>query len=695
VTHEYFFELLTEEIPAWMLPHPQLEEKLRTLCSTELGVAGESAVTIGATSRRIYFRLGDLLEKQPDRVEEVKGPPKKIAYDAGGKPTQALLGFLRKNAATLESITASDDDYIRLRRTVAGRSTVEILASRVPSIVAELRWPKTMRWGAGDHSYIRPLHSIVSLFDGKPLPIRIFDVESGSSTVGHRILAPQRIDIRGYDDYVERLRAAYVVVDPAEREEAMRRRAAELASNMGGEPRRDSSIWEQWRYLTEYPGVVCAQFRPELLVLPEEVLVTVMRHHQKQLPVVSANRLTSSFLAVMDNVADPDRNAESGNSFVTNARFADATFFYQTDRKRSLEDRLPDLEHLQFQEKLGDYLAKSRRIERIATEIARFASVSIADVAAAARICKADLVTEMVKELTDLQGKIGGIYAREEGKPQPVWEAIYDHYLPVNIDDPLPRGAEGAVVALADKADTLAGFFSIGVRPSGSKDPFGLRRAAQGVIQILLCRTPWHIDLGVDQLIDFAFAAYGSTNAAAARRDLLDFLAERARTLLEAAPFSFAYDEIAAAMAPRWTSSLPDLVDRAAAVRAVRSEASFLSLLDSAKRITNITAGNDSSVVSENLLQHETEKRLYSLAVMTGEQIDDLVDETRYREALEAFAALAPELEHFFSDVMVMVDDEKLRNNRIALLRKAGNAARKIADVTKIVVDRSEYRSRQ
>lgn len=672
---EYFFELLTEEIPAWMLPHPQLEPRLRELAPN---------LTVNYSPRRIAFVLRDLPVKRDDEVQEVKGPPKQAAYKDGA-PTPALYGFLKKRNAKLEDLIERDDAYVWIRETVAGRRTSEILTEAIPQIIEGLRWPKMMRWGTGEHSFIRPVHSIISILDGEHLPITIFGTQSGTSTVGHRTLAPRRFDVGSYNDYVTKLELARVYVDADRRKHAMAAAAIALAKEAGGKPSDDASIWAQWQYLTEYPGLVRAEFRREYLALPEEVLVTVMRVHQKQLPIREHDgRLTSSFLAVLDNEGDPDGNAAYGNSFVTNARFADAQFFYDVDRKKKLEERLEQLSHLQFQEKLGNYRDKTRRIEQIARGI-----LDDADVALAARLCKTDLVTEMVKEFTDLQGRVGGIYAREEGLPDTVWQAIYDHYQPVNVDDALPRNLAGAVVSLADKMDTLAGFFKIGLKPTGSKDPFGLRRAAQGVVQILLNRDQRQVRITTQRLFELAFAAHETT----VNDDFIAFFAERVQTILEASAWAFAYDEIQAAMHAGWQGELPDLVDRANAVKAMRDEANFLSILDSAKRIANITAGHDATRVDASRLENATEKRLAELAEAVTAQIDEMIAGRQYRNALESFAAMAPELETFFKDVMVNVDDEALRRNRMSLLRKIGGAVAKIADVTKIVVDRRDYRA--
>ena len=678
---EYFFELLTEEIPAWMHDAAQ-----STLLQQLTDLIAGAEVYVSSTPRRIIFFLSKLPLSESDREEEVKGPPRKAG-------DQAVEGFLKKNNASRDDIIEGGD-YIRIRKKIAGRGTDSILQQRVPAIVEGLRWPKMMRWGRGDRAYIRPVHSVMSIFDGKHLPIEILGVASGITTVGHRSLAPKTITVSGYNDYVTKLELARVVIDAMRRRHVMAERARILANEVRGTPSLDATIWAQWQYLTEYPGVLRAEFRPEYLALPEEVLVTVMRVHQKQLPIRGASdKLTNAFLAVLDNESDADGNAAYGNAFVTNARFADAKFFYDTDRRKKLAERLDQLSHLQFQEKLGNYLDKSKRIEAIARAICTHLKADAADTLTAARLCKADLVTEMVKEFTDLQGRIGGIYAREEGYPEDVWQAIYDHYLPVNIEDALPRTLVGAIVSIADKIDTLAGFFRIGARPTGSKDPFALRRAAQGIVQILLNRDKRQVRVGVDQLVDFALAAHNDAGNTAVRSELLAFFAERLRTLLEISQYGFAYDEIASAMEVGWAASLTDLVDRITAVKTVRNDANFLSILDSAKRIANITAGHTDSKVDLKKLESETERRLSELAGTVSEQIDEMISERDYKRALESFAAMAPELEKFFDEVMVMVDDQAVRKNRMSLLRKVGNAVLKIADVTRIVVDRSEYRA--
>ncbi|HEX6177223.1 MAG TPA: glycine--tRNA ligase subunit beta, partial [Thermoanaerobaculia bacterium] len=593
---EYLFELLAEEIPAWMHDNAQsaLRERLAKMLEP-LGMKDAAdSVTVMSTPRRIAIFLSNLPEREADRQIEVKGPPRKSALDADGKPLPALTGFLKKNNAGIDDLLPASDEYVRIRKQIAGRATEDLIREGLPDIIESIRWPKTMRWGTGEHSFIRPVHSILSIFEGRHVPLSMFGIESGTTTSGHRTLAPQRFEVKSFNDYVSKLELARVVVDPVRRRHVMAERARVLATDVGGTAALDATIWSQWQYLTEYPGVVRAEFRSEYLALPEEVLVTVMRVHQKQLPIHDrSGKLTNYFLAVIDNDGDPDGHAAYGNSFVTNARFADAKFFHDTDRKKKLDERVDSLSHLQFQEKLGNYLDKTKRIEQIAAAICKETGIDAEPTLRAAHLSKADLVTEMVKEFTELQGRVGGIYAREEGLPDTVWQAIYDHYLPVNIDDALPRNVSGAAVSIADRIDTLVGFFRIGAKPTGSKDPFALRRAAQGIVQILLNRDKRQVRIGIDRLVDIALEAHGVAGEGAGaplKQDLLAFFAERVRTILEASAWGFAYDEIAATMEAGWASSLADLVDRTAALKEVRNESNFLSVLDSAKRIENITA---------------------------------------------------------------------------------------------------------
>ncbi|HXI11037.1 MAG TPA: glycine--tRNA ligase subunit beta [Thermoanaerobaculia bacterium] len=691
---EYFFELLTEEIPAWMLEArlEQLHRDLADLCSRYAGAAADKIpIRTGATSRRIYFRLGAMPARQSDRVEEIKGPPVRIAYDGEGRPTAALAGFLKKNQLSLESLTSErSDEYIRVTRKLEGLTAIEFLSAEIPRLIQTMRWPKLMRWGGDERTFIRPVHSAISIFDGKVVPLHLLGVTSGRATEGHRILRRDSFEVSSFDDYLTKTKNAKVVIDADDRLAQMRERGRVLGDEVSAQPVNDSPTWGQWKYLTEAAGVVRAEFDRAYLELPEEILVTVMRVHQKQLPLYNGDQLTHYFLAVMDNVDDREGNAASGNAFVTNARFADARFFHQTDRRTKLQDRIESLRHLQFHEKLGNYHDKRARIMALVDWLAGTLHLPKEEAVEAASLCKVDLVTEMVKEFTELQGQVGGIYAREEGYPESVWKAIYDHYRPVAMDGLMPESESGALVSTADKLDTLAGFFLIGARPTGSKDPFALRRTAQGIVQVVLQRE-WPVD--IQQLVERALAGYSVASVAPnVADDMMEFMAERLRTLLGHESFAaFSYDEIDAAMAAGWRISLPDLWKRAAAVHNLRDATQFISILDSAKRIANIVGQQTFERRSRSPLGHPTAEQLADAVDEVEKRVTVSIADGDYAGALELFATLAPQLELFFKDVMVMVDDTELRDERLALLDRVGRLVSGIADVTRLVVNRREY----
>lgn len=685
-------EVLTEEIPAWMIAErvALLETRLTELFGDYEGApVATERIHCDATSRRLWFTVTGLAARQPDREETVKGPPESVAFK-DDQPTRALDGFLKKNEAEASQVERRDG-YVWINRTVAGLSLPAFVAARVPALIEDIRWPRMMRWGNGDPTWIRPIHSIVALYGSDPIELEILGTVSSNRTAGHRTRGARSIVIENAESWEDTIRREHVVARVADRVERLQEGARDLSAAVGGEPAVDPSIWKQWAYLTEYPGIVRSDFDETFLELPPEVLVTVMRVHQKQIPVREQGRLTRYFLSIIDAPTDPDGFAASGNTFVTNARFADALFFQRVDLKRDLAERLDDLSHLQFQERLGNYADKTRRITLLAEAIRSESGVELdAEVLEeASRLSKVDLTTEMVKEFTDLQGQIGGIYAKRQGRSDEVANAIYDHYLPLTLDDALPRTAAGAILSLADRIDTLAGFFLIGLQPTGSRDPFALRRAAQGVVRILLNEDGWSVPIRVERLVELGISGYDETTGEShdeRREGLLEFLEERVRTVLETV-HGFAYDEIAAAMSAGW-SSLTDLRHRADALRSARKAPAFLSILDSARRIANITPAGFEGTIRRDLVEHEAERRLIELGELVREQIDELAAARRYHDALESFAGMAGELETFFDQVLVNVEDEKVRDNRLAILQLVGGAARRIGDVTRIVVDR-------
>ncbi len=669
---ELLLEILAEEIPAGVLSQAR-NDLLRGVADALAAERIQGTFFAHSTSRRLVLFSRDLPEVQDDHEIEALGPSVKVAYDSEGRPTRAAEGFARGQGVAVEAlrvVSTPKGEYVSVRKVVEGRFTSEILAEAIPAVVAKMTFPRMMRWGDGTSTWIRPVHSVVCLLDGLVVPFTLFGVESGRTTFGHRTLAPGRIVVVGVDDYLAKLRAAFVEPDYAARRRTLAEKAAALAAEAGGTPAQDDSLLDTLAHLVEWPGLVRGAFEKEYLELPEEILVTAMREHQKVLPTRRADgALAEHFLAVADHPGDPKGHIVRGNEWVLNARFADARFFWDEDGRTRLEDRVPRLSRLSFQEKLGDTLRKAERVEALAERLAADVGLpeSVPEAARAARLARADLVTDMVREFPDLQGVVGGLYARRDGEPEGVCRAIYDHYLPAGADDALPRDGAGKVVALADRLDTLAGFFALGLVPTGSRDPYALRRAALGVVRILL-EGGLRLDLPAAiaasrRLHDVAGASPEEVVAT-----LHPFLLERLRFLLEKR--GYRHDEIESVL----TTACPDVTDaaeRVAAVAAVRTQPDFGPLAAAFKRVQNILAqagAAPGAEVDPALVTEDAERQLAGDFFQAKGILDELVAARRYGEALSVMASLGPSLDRFFVDVMVLAEDPAVRANRLALL---------------------------
>ncbi len=684
---ELLLEILAEEIPAGTLPGARvdlLEKVARALAGERIG----GTFFVHSTSRRLILTSPDLPDRQEDRTVEVTGPPASAAFDAEGNPTKAAIGFAKAQGIDVGSLVVEETPkgkYVVARKTIEGRFTPEVLAEILPALVEKMTFPKMMRWGDGKPLWVRPVHSVIALFDGVVIPFTLFGVETSRTTTGHRTLAPSRIVVTGAADYFAKLRHAFVEPDASIRREALSAQAAELAEEADGVPASDPSLVDTWSHLVEWPGLVRGAFEEAYLELPEEILVTSMREHQKMLPVrADDGSIRNAFLAVCDQASDPKGYIAQGNEWVLDARFADARFFYQEDRKQKLEERLPRLGRLQFQEKLGSYLAKTGRIEKLAGQLASRLSLEAAspDAVRAAGLLKADLVTDMVREFTDLQGVVGGLYAKEEGEPEAVWQAIYDQYRPASADDSVPRSDAGGIAALADRLDTLTGLFGLGLIPTGSRDPYALRRAALGVVKILLDRG-WRLDLPAACANAFALHEGLPRPAAETLRDLDAFLLERVRFLLEKR--GFAADEVESVLTTD-TRDVCDVAERVAAVAAVRKRADFVPLAIAFKRVQNILAqaGEPDGEIDPALVTEEAERALASDYFQARGMLDELIGRRHWGEALAVMASLGPPLDRFFTEVMVMAEDPALRRNRVALLRSMRDQFYRVARFSEI-----------
>ena len=688
---DFLFEIRTEEIPAATLAGARrdLARGIGEALEQE-GVAAESVESYGTPRRLVVWARG-IPERQSDSESEVLGPPASAAFGGDGKPTRAAEGFARAqkvDVSELEVVDSARGRTVAVRRRVPGRDAIDVLAKAVPRVIGELTFPKTMRWGTGERSFVRPVRGLLALFGARVVPMEILGARSADWTMGHRVLSDGTLTVTGPADYFQKLRGAYVEPDSEARRSAILDSARRLAAQVGGRIDADADLAAVLADLVEWPGLVRGSFDPAFLDLPEEITTTAMRVHQKFLPVRGTSGLLPHFIAVMDNADDRHGFIGKGNEWVLNARLADARFFFQEDSREPLAARLPELERLSFQDRLGSYAAKTIRLEELAAAIAT--AVGRADVVGqartAARLSKADLVTRMVREFTDLQGVMGGLYARAEGLPEPVWKAISDQYRPQGQGDDPPREDVGAVLSLADRFDTLAGIFRLGLVPTGSKDPYGLRRAAAGAVAIALSRR-WRVDWSglLERAISLYPADLPGLSPPVALAELEKFFAERLRNALERAGSS--YDEISAVVnVGSW--DFADAAERAAALTEARRRLDFRGLVLAFKRIRNILGAEDPGQPSARLYREDAERALAADFLQAKALLEELVPARRYSEALETIASISPSLDRFFVEVLVNCPDGDLKRNRQALLGAIRKEFTRIADFSEIVVEK-------
>jgi glycyl-tRNA synthetase beta chain len=639
VSLDFLLEIGTEEIPHWMISGALAQ-------LARLDLLG-SVPQVDATPRRLVVRASGLPKGTPDREEIVKGPP----LSAGEK---AAAGFAKKQGVNPSEVKPSGS-YYELRKRVPGRNAADILAESLPPAILAIQWPKTMYWIGGKTGprFIRPIRWIVALLGDEVIPFEIAGVKSGNITRGHRILgsASVPVTVAGYET---ELRKNFVILSSHERRHKIETESAQLGAKV------DPDLLETLTFITEYPTAIRGDFDRTYLELPSEVLTTVMRHHQKYFSVEAVHGVLSPhFVAVMDTNGDPEGLVKKGNERVLRARFNDARFFWNVDQQKKLADRVEDLAHVTFQAKLGSYKEKTERVVALVKELGGNERAQ-----RAALLCKCDLTTEMVKEFTDLQGVVGGLYAKAQGEPESVWRAIYEHYQPLSMEDSIPSTAEGQIVALSDKLDTLRGCFEVGLVPTGSKDPFALRRAAQGVVKIIAeARLPYSLG----QL---------------AANELRAFFVERIQYYFREVR-GYKYDEVNAVLAAG-IGTLADVDDRLAALAAIRPTENFEPLAASCKRIRNILKQAEfqvnGSAVAAELLEAGPERELADrLAgfVRAGEK--------DYSKRLVAIASFRPQVDLFFDKVLVNAQDPKVRTNRLTLLSNLLTEFSTIADFSEIV----------
>ena len=704
---DFLFEIGLEEVPARMIAGAQAELQRRVvgMLERERLVRAGAASRSFATPRRLAVWVDSVAERQEDTAEELVGPSVKVAYKEGAA-TPAAVAFAKKAGVAVEdlkTVTTAKGEYIAGTSVKAGRAAVEVIAAEMPKELAGIYWAKNMYWRAGrPERFVRPVRWMAALLGNAIVPVEFGGYVADRVTFGHRVLfgdAAIALDAPG--EYEEALRKGFVVADVEARRQRIRKALDKVTragdtDGRGLRWREDQGLVDKLTQLTEWPSVLMGGFEREYLALPEEVLVTVMRDHQSYFAVEEKDgRLAPHFLAVLNTEADEAGVAviRHGNERVLRARFNDARFFWEFDQRVSLEERVKLLENVTFQKDLGSYAKKTERVRKVAGALgervgAGGVAVDAAALDVAARLAKADLTSELVKEFTELQGVVGGLYARAQGFPAAVADAIYDQYKPESMEDSVPRTVEGALLAMADKADTIAGMFGLGLEPTGSKDPFALRRAANGIVKIL-AESSVRLPVLLDEI-----AAAGTADAAVAAR-VRAFFAERLEFYLREARGQ-AYDVVKAALAAG-SNDVRDAVARAEAVTAVRGASSgetgdFAAVSAAFKRMKNILSQAQEKGVAAGvgvkaaLLTEPTEKALAERSAELAERVKGLRTERRYAEALEQIATLRPQVDAFFDAVMVMAPDEAVRANRLALLGKVLGDFSGIADFSEIVV---------
>ncbi|MDZ8079015.1 MAG: glycine--tRNA ligase subunit beta [Nostoc sp. DcaGUA01] len=711
----FLLEIGTEELPASFLSDALVQWQERIPRSLEANSLKGESVEVYGTPRRLAVLIKGLPSQQPDREEEIKGPPAAAAFK-DGQPTPAAIGFARRQGVEVDALSVrptDKGDFVFVQRRISGRPVAEILTELVPQWIWGLEGKRLMRWGDGDARFSRPIRWLVALLDDTVLPLELVNgsktIQSDRISQGHRVLHPQPVTITQAINYVTTLKEAYVTVDPEERANLIAEQVNTVAEKLGGNTVIYPDLLEEVTNLVEYPSAVVGKFEPEFLELPTEVVTEVMVTHQRYFPVFKSGSLEQELLPNFITIsnADPQKSdiVAVGNERVIRARLADGRFFYEADLTNPLESFLPKLETVTFQEELGSLRLKVDRVVKIAEQIANqleLAANQTQKIQRAALLCKADLVSQMVYEFPELQGIMGEKYALASGEDSEVAKAIFQHYLPTGAGDNLPETLTGQVVGLADRLDTLVSIFGLGLIPSGSSDPFALRRAANAVVKIT-----WFANLAIrldDLLLQIAtdFAAKYHKELASLTTALQEFFLQRIRTLLQEEK-QIDYDLVNAVLGEndreyteRALKDLLDVRDRALYLQQIRNDGILDSIYETVNRSTRLAAQGDldtkqlepTAVIREELFQKPSEVALYNALI-------DLVPETRaaqetrnYQLLVAALTKIAPTVGNFFDgpdSVLVMDSDPEIKRNRLHLLGLVRNHARVLADFGAIV----------
>lgn len=687
---DFLLEIGTEEIPARFLSATlaDLREKAVALLAEAHLPHGE--VKTYGTPRRLVLFVAQVGSQQETTVEEVKGPPLSAAYDAKGQPTKALLGFAKSQGVPVEKLVVRQvgkSEYLFAVKEKPGREATAVLGELCPRLIKSLTFQKPMRWGDKELRFVRPIRWLVALYGDTVVEFSLDGLNSGRVSYGHRFLSGGPVAIARPEEYFQLMEASYVIVDPAKRRELIREQMEKLAAAAGGQVPADEELLEEVVNLVEYPTAFCGTFPKKYLELPRAVLITVMREHQRFFPVCAADgRLLPYFIAVHNSAPEHTELIRRGNEQVLRARLADAAFFYREDLATPLSDRVEGLKRVVYQEELGTLYDKTERLQNLTAYLADAAKISAADRAAlsrAAYLAKADLLTSMVYEFPELQGVMGYEYALKSGEPEAVAVALYEQYLPRFAGDSLPQTLPGALLSIADKLDNLVGCFGLGLIPTGSQDPYALRRQALGICHIVM-RAKLHLSLR--EMTHHAYHAYRNklkSEESKVFTELAEFFKQRVRGIFEEEGL---LPEVTEAVLAVGIDDLYAAYLRAKALNDFRKDRLFEDLYTAYIRAANLSRSAPERDPEPARFVNPAEEQLYEALCSLRERVKPHLATHNYRRVLEELSTLRAPVANFFDAVLVMDENPNLRENRLALLRAVADLVRTVADLAKIPV---------
>ncbi|WP_313567926.1 glycine--tRNA ligase subunit beta [Acetoanaerobium noterae] len=679
------FEIGTEEIPARFIAKTKADMKgylEKTL--KELHIEYKS-IELKCTPRRFVVVIDELAENQATVEEELKGPAKKIAFDENNNPSKALLGFLKGKDISPEEVyfkTVGKDEYAHIKLTKEGQAVKGLLKDIFEGMIKSTTFPKSMRWGGKNIRFVRPIRYFVCLMDEEVIDFEIEGIKTGNITKGHRFLGSSEIVINTPDEYEAKLKENFVILDDEQRKGLILEQCKAVADSLGGTLMMDEDLLEEVNYIVEYPTAFYGEFDESYLSLPKEAIITPMKEHQRYFPVLDADgKLLNKFITVRNGDSYAIDNVKRGNEKVLDARLSDALFFYHEDTKKPLEAYVERLDTIVFQQKLGTILDKTKRIQNLSEKIAKALALTLPNLDRAAYLSKADLTTAMVFEFTELQGIMGRYYANLSNEPSEVAEAIYEHYLPRFAGDELPSTNEGIILALSDRLDSVAGFFAIGIQPTGSQDPYALRRQALGILNIMMEKK---LNVRLFDLLDLALENFDfeDMDKQSVKSDLMSFFELRLKNLFT--DMGIRYDVVDAIINIEDSNPF-DLLIRAKDLDTWVKNNSVTEALQTFSRISNISKEAIAGKVDEALFAHDSEAKLNTAYNSIKAEVEAMLARREYVKALELLISIKDSVDAFFDSVMIMDENMDIRANRLAMLSNIRTTMESVADLSKIV----------